>query len=78
MFQNSVPRASSMPRWKPDFENGWQGKPAARTSCWGHAHLPVGVLDDVPESRHPPVAFVDGRSCGVLLDCVDALAAEGS
>ncbi len=35
MLKNRVPRASSMPRWKPDFENGWHGKPAARTSCSG-------------------------------------------
>ena len=41
MFQKSVPRASSMPRWKPDFENGWHGKPAARTSCFGTRICPT-------------------------------------
>ena len=78
MFQKRVPRASSIPRWKPDFENGWQGKPAARTSCGRHDHLRLGVGDDVAVGRHTPVALVDRGCFGVLLDGVDALAAEGA
>ena len=47
MFQNSVPRASSMPRWKPDLENGWHGNPAASTSCSEPAS-PIGVVPMSP------------------------------
>ena len=47
MFQNSVPRVSSIPRWNPLFENGWHGKPAARTSACGTVHLRVGQRHDV-------------------------------
>ena len=58
------------------MENGWHGKPAARTSCFGHRHLADGVLDDVAERVDAPVALVDRGCVGVLLDGVHALAAQ--
>ena len=78
MFQNRVPRASSIPRWKPDFENGWHGNPAARTSC-GERRIRSSVSATMsPRAGHPPVALVHGRRVGILLDGVDALATEGA
>ncbi len=53
MFQNRVPRASSIPRWKPDLENGWQGKPAASTSCFGTAIRPSVSSTMSPKALMP-------------------------
>ena len=78
MFQNSVPRASSMPRWKPDLENGWHGKPAARTSCLGT--FTTGSVSGTmsPCGWHVPVVLVDLGGSLVDLRGVDALAAQGA
>ena len=78
MFQNSVPRVSSMPRWKPDLENGWQGKPAASTSCVGTFISSSVSATMSPSGFMPQLQLVDLGGLGVLLDGVDALAAEGA
>ena len=53
MLKNSVPRVSAMPRWRPLLEKGWQGKPAARTSCSGTAMRPSVSGTMSPSGRRP-------------------------
>ena len=44
----------------------------------GHAHLLLGVVDDVAVSLDLPVPFINGRGFGVLLHGVHALTAESA